>query len=100
MSYERLAIDGITVNPANDRHGELANETAAIAELFRLREAHMKRLAADIVEQGEVYDPPLVLRDGDDLTVFDGNRRVTCLKLIRSPHLGARSRQIETSSTA
>lgn len=87
MPYESLALDDITVNPANDRHGELANETAAIAELFRLREAHMKRLAADIVEQGEVYDPPLVLRDGEVLTVFDGNRRVTCLKLIRNPQL-------------
>lgn len=87
MPYVELAIDDLTVNPANDRHGELANETAAIAELFRLREAHMKRLAADIVEQGLVYDPPLILRDGDDLIVFDGNRRVTCLKLIRDPAL-------------
>lgn len=87
MPYEPIAIDVLTVNPANDRHGELANETAAIAELFRLREAHMKRLAGDIVEQRGVYDPPLVLRDGDRLTVFDGNRRVTCLKLIRTPQL-------------
>lgn len=49
MTYVGLDIDDLTVNPANDRHGELANETAAIAELFRLREAHMKKLAADIV---------------------------------------------------
>lgn len=85
MPYIGLAIDDLTVNPANDRHGELANETAAIAELFRLREAHMKKLAADIVEEGIVYDPPLVLQDGDEFIVFDGNRRVTCLKLIRDP---------------
>lgn len=87
MPYAELEIDDLTVNPANDRHGELANETAAISELFRLREAHMKRLAADIVQQGLVYDPPLILEDGDAYIVFDGNRRVTCLKLIRDPAL-------------
>lgn len=87
MPYARLGIDDLTVNPANDRHGELANETSAIAELFRLREAHMKKLATDIVEEGVVYDPPLVLRDGNDMIVFDGNRRVTCLKLIQNPDL-------------
>lgn len=87
MSYLELEISDLTVNPANDRHGELANETAAIAELFRLREAHMRKLAADIVEEGGVYDPPLVLQDADQLIVFDGNRRVSCLKLIRQPEL-------------
>lgn len=95
MPYIGLGIDELTVNPANDRHGELANETAAIAELFRLREAHMKKLAADIVDEGVVYDPPLVLRDGDQLIVYDGNRRVTCLKLLRDPAL-APSQDLQT----
>lgn len=36
MSYLEIPIDDLTVNRANDRHGELENETAAIAELFRL----------------------------------------------------------------
>ncbi|WP_370191502.1 ParB N-terminal domain-containing protein [Qipengyuania sp.] len=85
MAYEDIPLDHLLVNPANDRHGELENETAAIAELFRLREAHMRRLAEDIREQGKVYDPPLVYQHENRFVVFDGNRRVTCLKLIAHP---------------
>jgi hypothetical protein len=72
------------VNSANDRHGELENETAAIGWLFSNRENHMRNLAKDIVAQGGVYDPPLVSAEGSKFIVFDGNRRVTCLKLLSS----------------
>jgi hypothetical protein len=85
MPYERIPIERLIVNPANDRHGELQNETAAIAELFRLREQHMRNLARDIKDEGTVYDPPLVYPDGENFLVFDGNRRVTCLKLTLHP---------------
>ena len=73
------------MNRANDRHGELENETAAIAWLFNMRETHMRNLAKDIVEQGSIYEPPLVSSDNGKFTVFDGNRRVTCLKLLSEP---------------
>jgi hypothetical protein len=85
VPYENIALDRLAVNRANDRHGELENETAAIAELFRLREAHMKKLASDIANEGQIYDPPLVSADGEAFAVFDGNRRITCLKLIAAP---------------
>jgi hypothetical protein len=85
MSYQILPLDSLTVNRANDRHGELENETAAIAWLFANKEAHMRSLAKDIVETGEIYEPPLVSPDGSNYTVFDGNRRVTCLKLLHNP---------------
>lgn len=85
MPYELIPVDRLIVNPANDRHGELENETAAIGELFRLREQHMRNLARDIKDEGTVYDPPLVYPDGDNFIVFDGNRRVTCLKLTLHP---------------
>lgn len=49
------------------------------------REQHMRNLAKDIVEKGEIYEPPLVLPDGADFVVYDGNRRVTCLKLLITP---------------
>lgn len=45
----------------------------------------MRNLAADIASVAAVYDPPLVMRDGDCFVVFDGNRRVTCLKLLADP---------------
>lgn len=85
MAYKNLALNALSVNSANDRHGELENETAAIAWLFTHHESAMRNLARDLVETGEIYEPPLVWPDGATYVVFDGNRRVTCLKLIAQP---------------
>jgi hypothetical protein len=85
MAYKELPLSSLTVNPANDRHGELENETAAIAQLFATQELHMRNLAKDLVAKGEVFEPPLVYPDGDTYVVADGNRRTTCLKLIANP---------------
>jgi len=85
MAYRYVQIDSLVVNNANDRHGELENETAAIAWLFNNREQHMRNLAKDIVERGEIYEPPLAWSNGTRFIVMDGNRRVTCLKLIENP---------------
>lgn len=85
MTYKKLALDALTVNSANDRHGELENETAAIGWLYTNHEKAMRALAKDLAETGEVYEPPLVWPNGDAYIVFDGNRRVTCLKLIAQP---------------
>ena len=85
MTYKMLPLDSLVVNPANDRHGELENETAAIARLFALREQHMRSLAKDLVAKGEMFEPPLVYPDGDKFIVADGNRRTTCLKLLSKP---------------
>ncbi|GAA0870287.1 hypothetical protein GCM10009116_21230 [Brevundimonas basaltis] len=85
MAIRKLPLNSLLVNRANDRHGELENETAAIAWLFKERETHMRNLAKDIVEQGEIYEYPLVSPEKTKFTVFDGNRRVTCLKLLDDP---------------
>lgn len=85
MSFRSLPLSALVVNSANDRHGELENETAAIGWLFNNRENHMRNLARDIVAQGGVYDPPLVSPEAEKYIVFDGNRRVTCLKLLATP---------------
>lgn len=85
MAYRRLRLDSLVVNPANDRHGELENETAAIAQLFALREVHMRNLTKDLVAKGEIFEPPLVYPEGDKFIVADGNRRTTCLKLLANP---------------
>jgi len=85
MSYRQLPLASLVVNKANDRHGELENETLAIAWLFNNHEQHMKTLAKYIVEKGKLYEPPLVWRDGQQFVVFDGNRRVTCLKVLAQP---------------
>src|SRR5690606_4612720 len=49
------------------------------------REQHMRNLAKDIVDQNGIFEPPLVVPDGKKFIVFDGNRRVTCLKLLVDP---------------
>ena len=85
MAIRKIRLNALVVNRANDRHGELENETAAIAWLFKERETHMKNLTKDIVEEGEVYEVPLVSPEGAKFVVFDGNRRVTCLKLLAEP---------------
>ena len=85
MTYRMLPLSALLVNRANDRHGELENETAAIAWLFNNREQHMRNLAKDIVEKHGVFDAPLVSPEKDKFIVFDGNRRVTCLKLLNHP---------------
>lgn len=85
MSYKRLPLSSLVVNPENDRHGELENETAAIAQLFASQELHMRNLAKDLVSKQEIFEPPLVFPKGDRFIVADGNRRVTCLKLLATP---------------
>lgn len=85
MRYEAVDIGSLRVNRANDRHGEVADESAAFAELFRLHDVQMRTLARDIVAQAAIYDPPLLLPADGVFVVFDGNRRVTCLKLLLEP---------------
>lgn len=85
MSYRHIPLEFLAINRANDRHGELENETAAIAWLFNNFESHMKNLAKDIVGEGEIFEPPLVFPEDEKFVVYDGNRRVTCLKLLDKP---------------
>lgn len=85
MSYKSIALDKLLVNRENDRHGELENETTAIAWLFSNHLSQMKKLARDIVEAGGLYEPPLVYPSGSNFIVYDGNRRTTCLKLLSNP---------------
>jgi hypothetical protein len=85
MPYKHLPLTALMVNSANDRHGDLENETAAIAQLFASQEQHMRNLARDLVTKGEVFEPPLVYPHGDRFVVADGNRRTTCLKLLALP---------------
>ncbi|WP_123906206.1 hypothetical protein [Sphingorhabdus sp. YGSMI21] len=85
MTFQNLLISQLLVNPANDRHGELRDESAAIDELFRSHDVRMRALARDVVAESRIFDPPLVMLHDERYVVFDGNRRVTCMKLLREP---------------
>lgn len=96
MDITPLPLAALRVNRCNDRHGELKSEQHAIRWLFEEREQHMKNLAADIVLQGRIYEPPLVTKTHSSrYTVHDGNRRVACLKLL-SDHTIAPTQEIKS----
>lgn len=82
--YLDIPIEKLQVNPANDRHGDLGTEEKAIEWLLVNKTEKMKNLLKDIVNIKKILEPPLVMRlyDEDVFRVYDGNRRVTCLKLI------------------
>ncbi len=60
---------------------------------------HIKHLAGDIVNQGQIYEPPLVVPQGDKYLVYDGNRRVCCLKMLDSPAFAATLTPNTTTAT-
>ena len=82
LKFVDVPIKNLIVNPSNDRHGPKGSEDKAIQWLFDKRGAHMVSLAKDILEQERISDAPLVKQKGQKFIVFDGNRRVTCLKVM------------------
>lgn len=85
MVYKYIPLEKLVVNRENDRHGELEDESTAIAWLFSKHQSQMKKLARDLVEEQQIYEPPLVFQNGSQYVVYDGNRRTTCLKLLANP---------------
>lgn len=55
----------------------------------------MKNLAKDIATEGRVFDPPLVHKSGENYTVYDGNRRLSCIKLLNDPTLSPSSELLD-----
>ena len=86
MKLRNVPLDRLAINRANDRHGEMVDDHAAIEWLLKHRGPHMRNLAKDVVAAGEIYEPPLVHENNGSFVVYDGNRRVTCLKLLAEPH--------------
>ncbi|KNX40189.1 hypothetical protein ROTO_32790 [Roseovarius tolerans] len=82
MKFIDVPLTDLVVNPNNDRHGPKGDEQSAIDWLFSEHHGKMLSLAKDIVLQGSVFDPPLVKKNNGKFTVYDGNRRVTCLKAL------------------
>lgn len=85
MPLKTIPLKALAVHRANDRHGDLVDEDAAIEWLLTKRAQHMRNLTKDIVKAGTVYEPPLVHEMSGQYTVYDGNRRVTSLKLLDNP---------------
>ena len=87
MQSEIYKSEQLRLNPDNDRHGPLKDEAAAIQWLLDHHSAHMRALAEDLAGRRRLYEPPLVRPDGGANLVFDGNRRICCVKLLINPKL-------------
>jgi hypothetical protein len=72
MAYRKLLLSSLVVNPANDRHGELENETAA-------------KVAADLRSKGKIDAKYLgainKLQQGEELVSVD-----TLNRYVHSPN--------------
>ena len=82
---EFMSIDNIAVNNENARHGKLQTEKDAIYWLLSNNSSRLEALAKDIAKEGKLYERPLVKKENDKYVVHDGNRRITCLKLLNNP---------------
>ena len=80
-----IPLDRLIINPDNDRHGHTPSQEDAIDWLFQHKPNEMRKLAQNIAKSGGIFDIPLVVEHGDYYLIKDGNRRVTCLKLIADP---------------
>jgi hypothetical protein len=89
MQTEEISPDQLRLNPDNDRHGPLKDEASAIQWLLENRNSHMRALAEDLANTKRLYEPPLVRADNAKYVIFDGNRRMCCIKLLTDPALAS-----------
>lgn len=90
FNYELINIKDLCVNPENYRYvDEVQDEITAIIAMFNVPSGDPKKemvnLAKDIMEDGlNPFEMPIVCYDDDvnKYVVYDGNRRITCLKLM------------------
>ena len=85
-NVETISINNIVVNNENARHGKLETEKDAILWLLSNNSSRLEALAKDIAKEGKLYERPLVKKENDKYIVYDGNRRITCLKLLNNPN--------------
>lgn len=89
-SYKTLDITELYVNPDNYRYvEEVQDEISAIIAMFKVNVGDAKKeminLANDIITDGlNPFEMPIVCFDDEigKYVVYDGNRRITCLKLM------------------
>lgn len=83
----KININDLEVNKQNARHGILESEEEAIHWLLTNKKNKIQPLARDIASKGVVYERPILVKDKEKYFVYDGNKRITCLKLLNDPLL-------------
>lgn len=86
--YREISVRELMLWDENYRHGELKDEMTIINWFIQESADKVYNLAADILDKG-ILDPLIVVRNNNMFCVFDGNRRMTAIKLMLSPSLSA-----------
>lgn len=88
-SFENLNIDNINIWTDNPRTGRVMSERNAINTLIDVvGEKKMINLAKDIQQYGlSPVELPVIVNENGNNNVYDGNRRLTCLKIWKHPEL-------------
>lgn len=91
MAYERtrVPLSRLRLNLENDRHGPLGSQRECIIWMLEHLQEQILNLARDIAQQGlSPLDGVLTIPAEDDpeeYVVWEGNRRLTALKLLEDP---------------
>lgn len=84
-----IAVELLDLDCRNPRHGDVQDQTAALAQLIEDQGVKLANIAVDIHTSGlHIADLFIVLQEnGGRYTVLDGNRRLAALRLLQSPSL-------------
>lgn len=83
-----MRISQVNLDTTNPRIGKQADEKACIESIVNKNREHMLNLIEDIAAEGLTPIPIILSKNKNgEWIVRDGNRRVTALKLLKSPNL-------------
>lgn len=88
MNIEKMRAEELSLDRSNPRFGltEATNEKDALEIL--LATADLKELWDSIAERGfEPFEPLVAMREGNEIVVLEGNRRLAAVKLLLNPEL-------------
>lgn len=88
-SFENFTIDNVNIWTDNPRTGRVMSEKNAINTLIDVvGEKKMINLAKDIHQYGlSPVELPVIVNENGSNNVYDGNRRLSCLKIWKHPEL-------------
>ncbi len=83
-----VPIQRLLLDEENPRHGPVPSQPDAVAALIADQGTKLVRLAEDIIKHGtSPIDRLIVIREGGNYVVLEGNRRLLVLKLLNNPQL-------------
>jgi hypothetical protein len=83
-----ISVGKLMLDTANPRHEEVASQKEAITALIESERQKLVVLANDILENGaSPIDRLLVVKDGRNYIVVEGNRRLAVVRILKNPVL-------------